>query len=204
VALLAGCEKRGQSALSAALNSGIECLRRLLAHRRLAIGLVAAFALAAHTAIATADESAGAVSEDQVKAAYLFNFLKFVEWPETRMASGPWIIGVMGRSDFVQLLEETVGDQMVKNRRVVVKRVRRDGNIAECHLLFVARCEFDGKVPVKPGLLTVGEAQGFSEAGGMINLYVEANKVRFEVAPDAARAAGLRVSPQLLKLGKIR
>lgn len=142
-----------------------------------------------------------AVPEEQVKAAFLFNFLKFVEWPD-QSSDGPWLICVAGRSEFAGLLEETVRDRVVNGRKVTVRRL---AEAKDCHLLFIPGAEFAGHaMTARAGILAVGESSGFIEAGGALNLYLESNRVRFEVRPEAARAAGLRISPQLLKLGTLR
>ena len=141
--------------------------------------------------------------EAQVKAAFLFNFLKFVEWPD-KASQEPWVIGVVGRGDFANLLEQSVRDRTVNGRKVMVRRFRRAADVKDCHLLYIPGEADAGPVPVRPGLLTVGESPGFIEAGGGIRLFVEANKVRFEIRPDAGHAAGLQISAQLMKLGTVR
>jgi hypothetical protein len=149
-------------------------------------------------------DASGPLPEDQVKAAFLFNFLKFVDWPD-KASQEPWVICVVGRGDFASLLEQTVGDRTVNGRKVIVRRFRHAGDAKDCHLLYIPAGESDpGAVPARPGLLTVGESPGFIESGGVIRLYVEANKVRFEIRPDAGHAAGLRISAQLMKLGTVR
>jgi hypothetical protein len=166
------------------------------------VASLALLAVLGGAALAGAD---GPVPEDQVKAAFLFNFLKFVEWPG-KAGEGPWVMGVVGPGEFANLLEQTVANRMVSGRKVIVRRFRRAADVKDCHILFIPRDDFDPRVavPARAGLLTVGESQGFVEAGGVINLYVESNKVRFEIRVDAARAAGLRILPQLLSLGTIR
>ncbi len=164
---------------------------------------IAILALAA-SAARGAEIPTGNPSEAQVKAAFLFNFLKFVEWPD-KASQEPWVICVVGRGDFANLLEQTVGDRTVNGRKVIVRRSRRVADAKDCHLLYIPAGESEaGAVPARTGLLTVGESPAFIESGGVIRLYVEANKVRFEIRPDAGHAAGLRISAQLMKLGTVR
>ncbi|MGA3190710.1 MAG: YfiR family protein [Bryobacteraceae bacterium] len=140
--------------------------------------------------------------EYQVKAAFLFNFLKFIEWPPTA-GDGPWVIGVLGTDPFGQALDQTVRGKIVNGRPVEVRRYSRLSEVKDCNILFIGRAAV-GRIgiPVQPGLLTVGEAPGFLKAGGIVNFQIDDNRVRFEIQPAAARSAGLRVSAQLLKLGR--
>jgi hypothetical protein len=140
--------------------------------------------------------------EYQVKAAFLFNFLKFVEWP-TAAGDAPWVIGILGHDPFAGVLEDTVQGKMVSGRRVEVRRYIRPADVKDCNILFIGRADFERLgLPAQPGLLTVGEAPGFLKSGGMINFYLDENRVHFEIRPEVAHSAGLRVSSQLLKLGR--
>jgi hypothetical protein len=140
--------------------------------------------------------------EYEVKAAFLFNFLKFVEWPAvTNEAS--WVIGVLGPDPLGEALDNTVRGKVVNGRPVEVRRYTKPGDVKGCHILFIGRLETEQVgTPARPGLLTVGEAPGFLKAGGIINFYLEDNRVHFEISAPAAHSAGLHVSPQLLRLGK--
>ena len=140
--------------------------------------------------------------EYQVKAAFLFNFLKFVDWPAAA-GDAPWVIGILGRDPFAGVLEDTVRGKMVNGRRVEVRRYARPADVKDCNILFIGHADFERLgMPAQPGLLTVGEAPGFLKSGGMINFYLEDNRVHFEIRPEVAHAAGLRLSSQLLKLGR--
>ncbi len=140
------------------------------------------------------------ITEYQVKAAFLFNFLKFVDWPGAQ--EGPWVIGVVASNSFAEILEDTVRGKTVKGLPVVVKRLANLAAARGCHIVFVP-------VPVPaftppPGVLTVGDDPHFLDAGGIAGFYLEDGKVRFEIQPEGAKAASLRVSAQLLKLARIR
>ena len=163
--------------------------------------IIAGLLLAASTYAASGPESH---LEYQVKAAFLYNFLKFVEWPE-QAGDGPLVICVQGRDAFGGYLEEAVHGKKVNGRDVVVRHVARLSDARDCHILFVPNGEFRrSAIGAQPGMLTVGESAGFLEAGGVINFYLENDRVRFEIRPESARQAGLRVSAQLLKLGSTR
>lgn len=140
--------------------------------------------------------------EYQVKAAFLFNFLKFVEWPPAAPDT-PWVIGVLGHDPFGETLDLTVRGKIVNGRKVDVRRYRNAADVKDCNILFIGRDDYERTgIPTQPGMLTVSESAGFLKAGGAISFYIEDNRVRFEIRPASARAAGLRVSSQLLKLGR--
>jgi hypothetical protein len=139
-----------------------------------------------------------------VKAAFLFNFLKFTEWPDT--SSATICLGVLGKDPFGDGLEALRG-KTAKGRKVVIARFGRVEDAKDCDVLFIAESE-RGRLPhVLKSLqgsrtLTVGDQEGFCEAGGMINLVSARNKVGFEINVAAANRARLRISSQLLKLAR--
>jgi hypothetical protein len=170
--------------------------------RRVSVCAIATAFLAAQLASPASGECS---LEYRVKAAFLFNFLKFVEWPPG--ASGaPWVIGLLGPDPFGDLLEETVRGKTLSGRSIEVRRFARPGDVKDCQILFMSRAESDRMarqpIPAPQGVLTVGESPGFLQSGGAVNFYLEDNRVHFEIKPSVARAAGLRVSSQLLKLGR--
>jgi hypothetical protein len=144
---------------------------------------------------------AGNPLEYQVKAAFLFNFLKFVDWPLPPQG-GPWVIGVLGKDPFMDSLTDIVSGKTVNGRAVTVRHYAHTADVRDCHILFVPRAEFKraGNLAL-PGILTVGETDGFLEAGGVINFMLADDKVHFRANAQAAKAAGLHVSAQLLQLG---
>lgn len=133
-------------------------------------------------------------NEYQVEAAFLFNFLKFVQWPSPA-GTRPWTICVAGSSDFTAILEDTVRGKAVNGQPVLVKRVASFADAQNCNIAFALAPQ--PSVPVLPGVLTVG-------SGAIITFYLDDNQIRFEVRLDAAKAAGLQLSSQLLKLARIR
>ena len=148
--------------------------------------------------------------EYQIKAAFLFNFIQFVEWPPTvfKNADDPFRIGVLGQDPFNAALEETVQGETIINHKIIVEHPMQVDDLKNCQLIFISKSEKKHVTEILSALddkpvLTVSEIEGFAERGGGINFYLEGNKVRFEVNPDAARHDGLKVSSQLLSLGKI-
>jgi hypothetical protein len=161
-------------------------------------------------ALAPRGAQAQPAKEYQVKAAFLFHFVQFVEWPPAAFpsADAPICIGILGEDPFGPILEETVRGESVRNRKVVVQRSRRVEDLTDCHLLFISRSEAERLARILGDLdsravLTVSELDGFAQHGGLIQLYLAGQKVRFEINASAARRKGLRISSELLRLGKI-
>jgi hypothetical protein len=148
-------------------------------------------------------------SEYQVKAAFLYNFAKFVEWPaEVFQDNKPFVIGIVGHDPFGGLIDEAVSGKTVRDRKITVNRYSKIEDAANSHILFVAGSEGEevarilkrlGKAPV----LTVSDIERFAEEGGMIQLVTDQNRVRFAVNVAAVDRAGLKPSSQLLKLAQI-
>ncbi len=148
--------------------------------------------------------------EYQIKAVFLFNFAQFIEWPSTALTTntGPFRIGVLGDNPFGTFLEETVRGEAIKNHQIVVQRAQEAAELKGCQLIFISKSEKKRLPEILTSLdsaavVTVGEVEGFAQNGGIINFYIEDKKVRFEINPAAAHRAGLKLSSQLLSLGKI-
>ncbi len=145
--------------------------------------------------------------EYQIKAAYLYNFTKFVEWPGSSfpLTSSPLVIGVFGTNPFGAELEKIVHGRRFNDREIVVKLVENISEVPSLHILF-----FNSDAPAMSAeilkmirdhhILTVGESELFNENGGMIKFILEGDKVRFAINLAASERAGIRISAQLLKL----
>lgn len=147
--------------------------------------------------------------EYQLKAAFLYNFAKFVEWPPEaeQDAKDVFVIGIFGDDPFGMDIDELLADKTVNEKRIEVRRFRSLGEVAPCRILFISSSETQKLRAVmerlqSKGVLTVGETDDFMENGGMINFVMEGNKVRFEINAQAADKAKLKLSSQLLKLAK--
>lgn len=152
---------------------------------------------------------AEASREHQIKAAFLYNFTKFVEWPATAFAGPetPLVLGVVGQGTLAGELEKVVKDRKFNGRDLIVKTILSPAAAKDVHLLYVASGEDAQIDAIMAGLkgastLTVGESEAFVRKGGIINFVPEADKVRFELNSAAADRAGLKVSAQLQKLAK--
>jgi len=153
--------------------------------------------------------AAAARLEYEVKAAFLYNFAKFVEWPEGAFpgTKDPLMLCVVGDEDFAKSVAETVKGRTVHGRSLLVHYVDDPSVLDGCHLLFVGQVENDDLARILHSIdgssvLTVSEASGFVDDGGIIRLFVAEGKVRFEINAGAAEQARLKVSSQLLKLAR--
>ena len=151
-----------------------------------------------------------ASKEYQIKAAFLLNFIQFVEWPPTVFtnADEPFRIGVLGENPFGTALAETVQGETINNHKIIVQYAEGIKDLKDCQTIFISKSERKkvGEILAEldsRAVLTVSEIEGFARSGGNINFYLEDKKVRFEINPTAARREGLKVSSQLLSLGKI-
>lgn len=144
-------------------------------------------------------------SEYEVKAAFLFNFAKFVEWPDP--ASGPIRLCIVGDDPFGNNLEETVRGKTINGRPIAIRRIKAGENPQGCQIAFISASERPPRSLLDllqgASTLTVGEAPNFAKQGGIINFVLEDNKVHFEINVDAAEQARLRISSKLLSLAKI-
>jgi hypothetical protein len=146
-------------------------------------------------------------SEYQLKAAFIFNFAKFVEWPPEAFAepTSPFVIGILGEDPFGNDLERTVRNKTVKNRPLATKQIRNLAEAKNCHILFISTSEKKRLPEILESLrgvkvLTVGETDRFVETGGMIHLIKESDQIRFRINDRAAKGAGLKISSKLLSL----
>jgi hypothetical protein len=154
--------------------------------------------------------AAAALQEYQVKAVFLFNFTQFVDWPAAAFAdaSEPIVICVLGKDPFGSYLDDAVRGERVDNRELVVRRLTRSDEIDACRVLFISQSEsaqLDAIIARARAMraLTVSEASGFGERGGMVGFVTEDNRVRLRINPDAAKAAGLTISSKLLRVAEL-
>ena len=147
--------------------------------------------------------------EDEVKAAYLVNFIKFVEWPDSAFQSpeGPLVLCVVGNDPIGVALEKFHG-KTVSGKVLDVRKVSDLASMGHCHILFIGESE-KGKVDNVLGImkthpvLTVSDIDGFARMGGAIGFFREKNNIRFEINDESVGNAGLTLNAKLLYLGKI-
>ncbi len=145
-----------------------------------------------------------------MKAAFLYNFAKFVEWPQNSFsdASAPLRICVFGQDPFGEELRDIAREKTVNGRKLEVNHVVDLQHARSCQILFIASSGGPSAEQLIAGLrgasvLTVADTKGFTEQGGMINFVVENDRVQFEVNHKAAVQAGLKVSSRMLSVAKL-
>lgn len=158
----------------------------------------------------SAGASAQAADEYRIKAAFLYNFAKFVEWPP-RAFKSPWdpiVIGVLGKNPFGDALAEAVAGKTLGGRAFQVREVADAQQAAACQIVFVSSSERKRLGPLftrvgTSAVLTVGESSNFAAAGGIINFIIDDGNVRLQINVEAARRQQLRISAKLLSLAEI-
>jgi hypothetical protein len=172
--------------------------------------VVAVLLLAISFSLPVKAQNAAEFPEYQLKAAFIYNFAKFIGWPATAFASAdaPLVIGVLGEDPFGSALKETVEGKTVNGRKLEIKYFKHGDAIAGCHILFISRSEKENVATVLSvlqgkSILTVADFDGFGKRGGMMTLLVAGKSVRFEINLEAAEQAGLKVSSKLGALGLI-
>jgi hypothetical protein len=145
-------------------------------------------------------------TEYEVKAAYLYNFGKFVGWPaKVTAASELFSICVLGEDPFGSTFDATIAGESINGKKVVVKRIAKPQDAVSCRILFISSSEESRLKEIlatldNASVLTVSDISQFTRRGGMIRFVMEANRVRFEVNLTTAEHAGLTLSSQLLKV----
>ncbi len=148
--------------------------------------------------------------EYQLKAAFLFNFAKFIDWPATSFADpqADFSICILGTDPFGRAMDDLLRGKMIADRRVSVARNHQVAEVRHCQMVFVSSSEKSRVREILDGLkgtnaLVVGETEGFAAAGGAIQFAIEDNRVRFLINTNAADRAGLKVSSKLLSLARV-
>ncbi len=180
------------------------------AHAASPIGIVLATIASLLMASFVLAPKAHAQSEDQIMAAFLFNFARYVEWPKNAFdqRSSPVEICVLGAADFADVVEKTVSGKSVDKRSVAVRAIPNFGSSGDCHILFIGReanaSHADAVVALRgQSVFAIADREGFASAGGIANFFRAENRVRFEINPTAAKNVGLKISSRLLRLAKV-
>jgi hypothetical protein len=146
--------------------------------------------------------------EEGVKAAFLYNFTKFIDWPTSAFAaaSSPFVVCAYADAGFRKKLEETLQGEQVRGRPITVARSGVD-DPRGCHVLYFAKDAIGDQARILPALrqtpvLSVGEGRPFLEKGGLIAFVLEDDRVRFAISKRGADAAGLTISSQLLRVAR--
>ena len=168
---------------------------------------LAALLLASLAMSGVARAAADPISEVAVKAAFLFNFAKFTEWPALA-PNAPLTLCVVGDGRIAAALVDTVRNQRIGAHAIDARSLANDAPVRSCDVLFVATAETHRAMSVLDTLrtlpiLTVSDHHDFSRSGGIVEFFVESGHMRFAINTDAADRSGLRLSSRLLGLAKI-
>lgn len=147
-------------------------------------------------------------TEYQLKAAYIYHFAQFVDWPATAFdqTNSPLIIGVLGENPFGDSLKNTVQGKVLGGHPLMVQEFPTTSDMTNtCHILFISESEKKQLTQIIAALddtstLTVGESDRFIESGGMIKFKFDGSRIRFEINRTRAQKSGLRISFKLLNL----
>ena len=151
----------------------------------------------------------------KVKAAYLYNFTKFIQWPDTAFEDdkAPFVIGVLGDDPFGRILDDTVRGKKIAERSVKIRRLswkEEEGrtSLRSCHILYISDSERYRLDDILAALeqrpvLVVSDVREFASDGGMIGFVLEQGRIIFEVNREALERAELKASSKLLKLARI-
>jgi hypothetical protein len=148
--------------------------------------------------------------EYQVKAAFLLNFAKFVDWPPTAFenADSPIAICILGKDPFGRAIDDLVQGEAVNGRKLTVRRINQAPAAHTCQIVFTQLFTQPGKEAAEilsglgPGVLTVGDGESFIRSGGIIAFLVENRHVRFDIDQKAAESADLKLSSKLLAVAR--
>jgi hypothetical protein len=145
--------------------------------------------------------------EYQIKAAFLFNFAQFTEWPPEALADpqAPLVIGILGSNPFGDFVEQTVRNELVHGRRIAVEYYTKVTEIKTCHILYVGQSEADRLERVREAVkgkpvLTVSDIENAGTHGIMIEFLTAQNRIRFRIDAETAKAARLVLSAKLLRV----
>jgi YfiR/HmsC-like len=187
----------------------------MLMHRvgwtRFGIGRAWKGALALLFAWSGTPGSAGAQTQSlefRVEAAFVYNFAKFVEWPQQVPGATPITFCVLGDESLYAALSESLVDKTINGRALVARQIGRPQEGLRCQIAFIGSAEkkqLGGVLEVLAGspVLTVADFESFARRGGMIQLIKEGNKIRFAINVDAAKRHGFRISSKLLQLAEV-
>lgn len=185
--------------------------KALMRRARYIVAVLLSLTLAFGARAQSADPSAS--SEYLVKAGFIYNFAQLVQWPSTSFPQpdSPIVIGILGTDPFGETLDRVIENKKLDGRSLVIRRLKwgKDlKDLRECNILFISSSEKQRQSDIINTvkwlpILTIGETAGFASGGGIINLTLEGNKVRFEVNVEAARQANLNISSRLLALARI-
>lgn len=150
-------------------------------------------------------------TEYEVKAGYLYNFCKFVSWPDTTFANNtsPIVVGIYGLDRFGEIIRRTIRNNTIGDRPIVIKYYNTPTQIKQCHILYIGETQKSELIDLlravrNKAILTVGDnIEGFCHLGGIINFTPQYSRTRFEINNNTAQKNNIIISSKLLSLAKI-
>jgi len=176
---------------------------------RVRVAALAALTLVVAVTYATGPgvASARALPIERVKAAFIYKFANFVEWPPSAFESkdSPLVIGAVADDHFVDILKDVVDGKSVNARSIEVKKIGALSDLKGCQIAFISDTKHDELDRILSDIqdetiLSIGDSDDFVDKGGIIKLYEEKNRLRFEINLDSAKRAQLKISSKLLDL----
>ena len=157
------------------------------------------------------DEATAASREYRIKAAYLYQLGRYVQWPAKAFSSpaAPFVIGVLQQDPIAADLDQIAQVKKIENRPIQIRRFSPDGNVPACHILFLPASlapEVQAAVVRKlsgKNVLLVGDTDKFLDLGGAVRFVIEENNVRLHIALKAAQREGLTISSKLLQVARV-
>ncbi len=156
------------------------------------------------------DPGKGPQMEYAIKASFIYNFTRFIQWPQNSFfsANDEFVIGIVGDNPFGKNLDLLAAKKKIQGRKVIVKYFPTPDKIRKSHLLFITSIKKNKTKEIvntfkTKKVLLISDTPGFAELGVAINFHIRKQKVRFEINRKALEKAGLKASSQLLNLGKI-
>ena len=177
--------------------------------------LFAVFAASIPPARADTGSAASPLPQEEARAKYIVSFILFTQWPSNAIPpTAPFVVGVVGNRELEDQLIRLADRQLIRERRLRIVRVKTSRDLDACNVVYFDSIMEPGEEPALAAaeilplirsspILTISEAPEFLSQGGMVNLYREGSNLRFEIAPDAVRSAGLVLSSRLLALARI-
>jgi len=204
MAMVGGCAKRFAVVVSSL------CIKGAQSAGNFSFILLTVSSLSLGAASISISAELSRLSEYEIKAAFLYNFIKFTEWPSDGIgkAGDPFVIGVFGKDPFGAALDNVIAGETFHNRKVIARRFTAPAEAANSHVLFISASEENNLAAILKRLdgqsiLTISDMEKFVQRGGMINLRRENNRVVFEINLEAAKRGKLEMNAQLLALAKI-
>lgn len=148
--------------------------------------------------------------EYKVKSVFLYNFTQFIQWPEDSFSGkdSPFVIGILGQDPFGVFIDQTVEGETINGTPIVVRRYHKPEEALDCHILYMKENDHAkiGNILRKlegRSILTVSDAKGFAQMGGVIEFTLKESKIGLKINPNAARKQKLEISAKLLQLAEI-